>query len=203
MAMVEGKAIAWDIDDVLADNATGFADFCNKTWGLSMRPEDFSEDWCAMWGVDIDEVNRRSDIFHTSDAALNYRPHDGALEVITALAEKNENRIVTSRRQLLREHTAVWIGRHFPGAFASVHYSGIFDTFQHGDHLKTKVDVLKEIDADILVDDQLKHCVAAAEAGIPAILFGNYRWNQAETLPEGITRCETMQEVGEYFGVSR
>lgn len=201
--MIEGKTIAWDIDDVLADNATGFAAFCNTTWGLSMKPEDFSEDWCTMWGVDIDEVNRRSHIFHTSDAALSYRPHDGALQVITALAEANDNRIVTSRRQLLREHTATWVGRHFPGLFIEVHYSGIFDTFQHGDHLKTKADVLKEINADILVDDQLKHCIAAAEQGIPAILFGSYRWNQAETLPQGIIRCQTMQEVGEYFGVTR
>jgi len=200
--MIEGKIIAWDIDDVLADNASGFAAFCNKTWGLSMMPEDFSEDWCAMWGVDIDEVNRRSHIFHTSDAALHYRPHNGALQVIAALGEKNDNRIVTSRRQLLRTHTQSWVDKHFPELFNGVHYSGIFDTLQHGDHLKTKVDVLKEINADILVDDQLKHCIAAARAGIPAILFGNYRWNQAEILPQGITRCETMQEIGEYFGVA-
>ena len=201
--MIERKIIAWDIDDVLADNASGFAAFCNKTWGLSMTAEDFSEDWCAMWGVDIDEVNRRSHIFHTSDTALNYQPHAGALQVVTALAEANDNRVVTSRRQLLREHTATWINQHFPELFTEVHYSGIFDTFQYGDHLKTKVDVLKEIDADILVDDQLKHCIAAAEAGIPAILFGNYRWNQTEILPQGVVRCETMQEVGEYFGVAR
>ena len=201
--MIEGKTIAWDIDDVLADNATGFAAFCNEMWDLSMTPEDFSEDWCAMWGVDIDEVNRRSHIFHTSDAALYYRPHDGAQQVVAALAETNDNRVVTSRRHLLRAHTTTWVGQHFPGLFTDIHYSGIFDTFQHGDHLKTKADVLKEIEADILVDDQLKHCIAAAEQGIEAVLYGNYRWNQAEILPQGITRCATMQEVGEYFGVAR
>jgi hypothetical protein len=83
--MIQGKRIAWDIDDVCADNATGFAEFCNKTWGLAMTADDFSEDWCAMWDVDIDEVNRRSEIFHTSDAALNYAPHEGAYDTLLAL----------------------------------------------------------------------------------------------------------------------
>lgn len=201
--MVQSKIIAWDIDDVCADNASGFAAFCNKTWGLNMTADDFSEDWCAMWGVDIDEVNRRSHIFHTSDAALNYTPHEGAYDILKALSAENENHVVTSRRELLRAHTQQWIDRHFPDVFSGVHYSGIFDTFQYGDHLKTKADVLVEIKADYLVDDQLKHCIAAAEQGISAILFGDYKWNQADSLPELVTRCKNWHEVGEYFGAAR
>jgi len=201
--MIQGKRIAWDIDDVCADNATGFAEFCNKTWGLAMTADDFSEDWCAMWGVDIDEVNRRSEIFHTSDAALNYAPHEGAYDTLLALSKNNENHVVTSRRALLREHTDLWIAKHFPDIFTAIHYSGIFDNLKYGDHLKTKADVLVDIKADYLVDDQLKHCIAAVEHGIPAVLFGDYKWNQTDKLPAGITRCANWKEVEEYFDVTR
>ena len=38
----------------------------------------------------------------------------------------------------------------------------------------TKGMLAKEIKADYLIDDQLKHCSAAAELGIPALLFGVY-----------------------------
>lgn len=64
-------------------------------------------------------------------------------------------------------------------------------------------DVLVEIKADFVVDDQLKHCTAAVEQGIPTILFGNYRWNQAEELPKGVTRCKNWQEVAGYFDAAR
>lgn len=201
--MVEGKRIAWDIDDVLADNAGGFAEFCNTTWGLSMKPEDFSEDWCAMWGVDLEEVNRRSRIFHGSDVPLHYAPLVGAHDVVAALAEHNTNLVVTSRREALRAHTATWLDQHFSGLFASVHHSGIFDQETDTDHLLTKADVLVQISADFIVDDQPKHCFAAAERGIQAILYGNYNWNQVKLLPKGVVRCETPEALKEYFNVTR
>ena len=63
----------------------------------------------------------------------------------------------------------------------------------------TKADIVKQIGADYLIDDQPKHCFAAAEAGITSLLFGDYRWNRNVKLPEGVVKVRTWHEVLEYF----
>lgn len=49
------------------------------------------------------------------------------------------------------------------------------------------------------IDDQLKHCQAAASLGIKAVLLGDYPWNRTEKLPSGVTRCKDWPAVLEYF----
>lgn len=203
MNSLEGKLIAWDLDDTLAEHAQGFAELCNKLWGLKMTAEDFTEDWCTMWGVDLEEVNRRSRIIHASDASLYYPPIKGAYEVVSAVGERNTNLIVTSRREPLKAHTATWIANHFSGLFEGIYHSGIFDRETDQDHVLSKAELLQKLGADYLVDDQPKHCNAADELGIKAVLYGDYAWNRNVELREGVDRCHTMQELGEYFGVAR
>ena len=51
-----------------------------------------------------------------------------------------------------------------------------------------------------MIDDQPKHCLSAAECGVEALLFGNYRWNQLADLPDRVTRVQDWEEVERYFG---
>lgn len=191
--------LAIDADDVLADNAAGFVEFSNRTWDTKLTVADYSEDWASMWGVDVEEVEVRSKIFHASDAVLQYNPDPDALPVLTRLRDRYDLRVVTSRRRELQAHTGLWIATHFPGIFSNIHYSGIFDDFDHVSHLLTKGDIYEELPAAYAIDDQLKHCFAALERRIPAVLFGNHPWNQTEVLPGGIERCVNWKEVEEYL----
>jgi len=63
----------------------------------------------------------------------------------------------------------------------------------------TKNDVIKQIGADYLIDDQPKHCIAAAKAGIKTVLFGDYKWNRDLKLRKNMVRARNWQEVLEYF----
>jgi uncharacterized HAD superfamily protein len=191
--------LAIDADDVLADNAAGFVAFSNRTWGTELTVADYTEDWATMWGVDMDEVDERSKVFHASDTVLHYAPDPDALPVLTRLRDCYDLRVVTSRRRELQAHTGLWIATHFSDIFSNVHYSGIFDDFDDSSHLLTKGDIYEELPAAYAVDDQLKHCFAALERRIPAVLFGNRPWNQAKTLPKGVERCENWKEVEEYL----
>lgn len=203
--MGERLRILSDADDVLADNASGFAEFSNRTWGTNLTAEDFSEDWRTMWGVDLAEVNRRAKIFQTSDTVLHYKPIPGATVALQSIGKAHDLGVLTSRRHGLRAHTATWLDQHYPDAFPlGVHYSGIFDTVKTTDaHTITKAEKFLELGGDVLIDDQLKHCAAVAAYGKRAILYGNYAWNQASELPDGVTRCETWEEIEEYFNVAR
>lgn len=98
--------------------------------------------------------------------------------------------------------TKDWLQRHYGGLFDGVYFSGIYD--KPGLHRvnirKTKNDLLLELGARYLIDDQLKHCIAAEEHGVEAILFGDYTWNQYDgPLPAHVTRCPDWMAVEAYF----
>ena len=66
----------------------------------------------------------------------------------------------------------------------------------------TKAEVCKEIGAVALIDDSLKHLLQCSEVGIEGILFGDYPWNQTDSLPENITRCTNWLEVLEHLNIN-
>lgn len=105
--------------------------------------------------------------------------------------------IATSRRLQAQSDTLLWIEEHFPGIFASsaVYFSGLWDTVHKNSHKLTKTELITQINADVLIDDQLKHCLAVSETGRNAILFGDYTWNQADNLPDRVVRCHSWSEV--------
>ncbi len=193
--------IAIDIDDVLADNAAGFVAFSNAQWGTNLRPEDYDEHWAMLWQVDHAEVERRANHLHESGILNTYRHNDAALPVLKRLSLNYNLIIVTSRRLQVRADTTAWIHKHYPGIFTdeTIHFAGIWDTIDDQSIHRTKADVIDALGADYLIDDQLKHCQAVAAAGKTAILFGDYTWNQADTLPERIIRLHDWAAVEEFF----
>jgi 5'(3')-deoxyribonucleotidase len=197
------KTIAIDIDDVLARSAEGFAAFSNEQWGSNMTPDHHTEDWVVAWGVSLDEALERSKVVHASGVMGRYEHYEAALPVLVALHGKYDLVVLTSRRLVLKPETDQWIEDRFPGLFSAVHYAGIWDGTNKDDAYKrlkyTKAEICREIGADYLIDDQLKHCLAAAEAGLEVLLFGNYKWNQSAKLPKKVTRVAGWPAVQEYF----
>ncbi len=196
------QTIAIDIDDVLADNARGFIDFSNKMWGTNLDPSDYEEHWARMWQVDYDEVRRRADIFHESGVVREYTHADEALPVLHRLSGDYNLRIVTARRLQIRQDTLDWVHTHYPGIFTDevIHFAGIWDQIDDHSIHKTKLEVIDAIDADFLIDDQLKHCLAMADAGRQALLFGDYAWNRMDDEPiDTIRRVDSWAAVEEYF----
>jgi uncharacterized HAD superfamily protein len=195
------KTIA--IDDVLARSAEGFAAFSNERWGTSMTADDYTEEWTVAWGVSIDEALERSKVLHESGAFGRFANNEAAMTVLEGLRATYDLVVVTSRRIILKSETDTWIEKHFPGIFSGVHYAGIWDETNKDDALirlkHTKAEICRQIGADYLIDDQLKHCLAAAEAGLAVLLFGDYKWNQHVSLPKNITRTADWGAVQEYF----
>lgn len=189
--------IAVDVDDVLAENAAGIVAFSNQRWGTNLTVDDYDEHWAKMWQVDNAEVERRTAEIVSESLSAGYGHIGGALEVLERLAQHHHLMIATSRCLQVKGDTMAWIDEHFPGIFAStaVYFSGIWDELTNDSHRATKAELMTQINADVLIDDQLKHCQAVAAHGRNALLFGNYAWNQAATLPAGVVRCTNWHEV--------
>jgi uncharacterized HAD superfamily protein len=197
------KTIAVDVDDVLARSAEGFVSFSNEQWGSQMTVDDYTEAWDVAWRVDIDEAIARAKIFLTSGVFGTFKYDETALPVLAHLQKRYNLIVVTSRRKILKPQTNEWLDRHFPGIFSGVHFVGIWDDATKDDahtRLKqTKADMCRELGAEYLIDDQPKHCVAVAEAGLEALLFGTYAWNRHGSLPRAVTRVPNWTAVQEYF----
>lgn len=191
--------IAVDVDDVLASFALDFVSFSNTRWGTNLTVDQYDEHWGKMWQVDNNEVQRRSDEFHASDTVTGMSHHKAAEPVLKRLAESHELIIVTSRRRAIAEATERWLSEKFPSMFSRVIFAGMWDTNASNRHVMTKADIYREIEAEYVIDDQLKHCLAASDNGIKAILYGEYPWNKTDRLPALVTRCHDWLEVGDYF----
>jgi uncharacterized HAD superfamily protein len=191
--------IAVDIDDVLAASATGFIDWTNKKFGTHLTIEDYDEHWATVWKVERAEADRLSDEYHGSGYANDFAIFGEAKEVLEELKQRFTLILVTSRKRVLQKLTEEWINKHFPNIFRDCVFCGFYDVPEvYGIHL-TKTDFLKNIQADYFIDDQLKHVESAAEAGIPALLFGDYLWNRKDNLHKNIVRVKNWREVFEYF----
>lgn len=194
--------IAIDIDDVLADYAAGFVAFSNARWGTNLTVDDYDEHWAKLWQVDIDEIARRADILHDERMIAGIAHREEALPVLEKLSDKYKLIIITSRRIQGKDDTIQWITKHYPMFdVKDINFAGFWDTITHEAIHKTKGELAAGLGVAYVIDDQLKHCKSAAELGISALLFGNYGWNKADSLPEGVTRVASWRDVGEYFGV--
>lgn len=195
------KTIAVDIDDVLAANAEGFVEFSNKRWGTHLKPDDYTEHWAEMWGVDLEEVEKRRDVIVEERVFLKHRLFEEAQSALKKLAKNYKLVVVSSRGPRVQADTIDWINQSFDGIFSEVHFAKIWDRpINILEQLKmTKAEVRREIGADYLIDDQPKHCLAAAQAGITASLFGDYKRTRVNNLPKNVIKVKSWPAVLEYF----
>ncbi len=193
------KVIAIDIDDVLAAGAQGFVSFSNDTWGTNLTVEDYDEHWAVMWGVDNEEMKTRAQQIYNSGIIKNFKVIDEAYSVLKKLRSQYKFVVTTSRVTKVKDFTLNWIEENYPDIFDEVHFAGLYDTLTKDSHKLTKAAIVRSIGADFLVDDQPKHCFAAAGVGVQSVLFGDYPWNRSIELPDGVTRCTDWAQVLEYF----
>ncbi|RYF29712.1 MAG: hypothetical protein EOO17_00265 [Chloroflexi bacterium] len=197
---MQKKTIAVDIDDVLADQAAAFIRYSNQAWGTDLTIDDYTEHWVELWKVDLAEIEKRAHQYHESGTMGTFAHKSEALPVLKKLKQSYRLIIVTSRRTRVKDETLEWIEMYYNGIFDEVHFAGFFDTPARGRFTLTKADIVKDLGADYLIDDQPKHCLATASAGIQTILFGDYSWNRIDgSLPDRVTRCKDWKAVEVYF----
>ena len=191
--------IAVDIDDVILAETAYIVKYSNENWGHSLVADDYIEDWRKMWGVDDEELQKRVRVLHAPGVQTSYDMIEGALETLGHLAQHFKLVVLSSRRENVRQETIDWVNTFLPNIFADFYFTGFWDSGGQNAHLLTKGELVKSIGASYLIDDQPKHCFAAAEEGVQAILFGDYGVSRSLSLPEGVTRCKDWAAVLEYF----
>ena len=190
------ETLAVDIDDVVAAHIPDFVEYSNRVYGTDLTVDTYTEDWSELWGVPFEEVLRRAKEFH-KERLQHFEPIAEADYYLGKLAEKLDLIVVTARPKWNIDATHTWLDTHFKGYFTERHFVPIWEP----GNTVTKGDICVQVGADYLLDDQPRHCNAAAELGVTALLYGEYQWRRDHKVHDDVIKVDDWQAVAEYFGV--
>lgn len=194
------KTIAVDIDEVLARHNHALARFHNERYGTNHSEDDyFTDHWSKVWGVNLEEAERRAVEFHDTSQHASLEVVPGAFEVLRELKKTHRLVVVTVRRKQIIDITHRWLLEFYPEVFNDVKFIHFWDKR----NTKTKAEVCQDIGANWLIDDNIKHVSHMRAFGKKGLLFGDYAWNQAEVLPEDVVRVKNWKAVSRYFSEVR
>ncbi|HVS78994.1 MAG TPA: hypothetical protein VHD84_01755, partial [Candidatus Saccharimonadales bacterium] len=188
MPKAENKQIiAVDIDEVIFPTVVDLIDYVDREHSVKMTMEDFAtyhlEDVWPGGPEEGAEIIKA----YIKQVPVEIAPIKGAAEALAKLSERYELIIMTARDPAASVKTQEWLSRHFPEQFKDTHFVG---NRHDSKTWRSKAEVCKELGVTYLIDDLLTTVLDANEAGVKALLFGDYPWNRAETLPDGVTRVK-------------
>ncbi len=183
-----------DYDDVIIAIAPQVLEHYNRIYGTHAVLEDYMNySDLAAWGTsDQASVVERVEDYLENKNYQHFPPMENCIETINKLAERYELHVVTGRSSRLRPSTTAAINYFFPNIFSSVVYTNFFNS-----NIRSKADICRKLQANLLIDDHLPHVIGVAEQGIDVLLFGDYPWNQAENLPPHIRRVTSWSEIAD------
>lgn len=166
------QTIAIDCDDVIANINDAVRLFVNETYGLAHTPEEYrvTGEYKRYW----------ERIWGVAD-----HEHSDRFD-----------HFVASGRMAHLEPIEGALEANAPRLFDDVTFMHLWD---EGDTKATKAQICKELKATHLIDDNYDHCKLAAEAGVRALVFGDYGWNRDRPLMAGMQRVNSWHEVLDYF----
>lgn len=173
----------------------------NKRHGTHITLAEAYGNDLKVWGVEHDdEAIRRVYQLWKDNGYEDLVPIHQAVEVLSELKQHHELHLITGRADFLQEGARRWIEKNLPNIFASMEFTNYIVTESEAHVSRSKLEVCKAINADVLIDDHFYHAQQVAAGGVTVLLFGDYPWNQVdEPLPVGIIRIEDWLAVQRYF----
>lgn len=186
------QVIAIDFDDVIVETGIPLLQHYKTIYGVDVSPSNFYLPDIRVWGVDdIKIVHSRMQSYLMSKEYQDRVVPDNTVEAIHRLSERYELHIVTGRSPILSDATHWIVGKHFPGIFKSIEFTGLTSK----DEFRTKSEVCNQIGATILIDDHIYHAKDVVKFGVDVLLFGDYAWNQSDEIITGVRRVKDWGEV--------
>lgn len=192
------KVVAVDFDDVVFDFNGHFVPWHNKHFGTTLSYKDINSHVMEeVYKCDTATILERVRTFsHCGEHEL-VLPIGGAKEALRRLKNNYSLRVVTARAESFRPHVEEWNVMHFSETFDSLHFTNAFSGL-HKNVKRLKSSVCKEIDASVLIEDAIGNAFEVAGQNIP-VLLADRPWNQHSTLPHGIHRMHTWNDIVDWI----
>ena len=183
--------IAIDCDDVLVRTTQYIVDKYNEEYNTSVRLGSAHAPGNLEWSAGGEEVHRRIDSIQLSEAYGQLAPTAQAVDAVSELAGSHELHLITSRAKGIESVTQRMIDKYFSHCFTSVKHVG---------YGISKEATCRRVNAEVLIDDNLKHLLSAQTVGISNLLwFGHYPWQDRSVVPEGISVVSGWTQVVEHI----
>lgn len=182
------KTIALDLDDTLVDTIATLLDWIEESRGYRVDEARLA---AYQLGVDQQQTAEIVNGFYDALAHQKIGAVAGAPEACRTLKDAGfELVVITARKPEAAAVTDMLVERLFPGVFAGVYAVG---------HQTDKVKALRTVGARLLIDDNARQIRCAADAGVPAILFGHLPWNRDIAWPRRARAWTDVMAMSEAF----
>ncbi len=189
--------IAVDFDDVLVNSTELLPSLYNKKYGTSLKFSDMYQSRYDAFGVQTQqEAIRQLQTVMLDPGYTELVPDEIVIQGVHELAKIHELHVITGRAGFLEPYTRKVLDDYFAGCFASLEHTNHFDDGS-GEHIRrSKVDVCRQINADVMIDDLPHHLKEILDSGVSEVIsFGDYPWSRQIELGNHVVHCRDWTEV--------
>lgn len=175
--------VAVDVDEVLGNFLSALNRFIADRYSSNHSVSEYHVyEFFRIWNCSRDEAAIRvHEFFKTPYFKKGIHPIPGAQQVLHNLSRFCNLSVVTSRQNVIKDHTIDWIEKHYPGLFHEIHFG---NHFALDGQSKSKSEICRTLGAKILIDDNPRYANECAEAGIRSLLFDyedSYPWSKMDS----------------------
>lgn len=191
--------IGIDLDNVLADFSRSWLLYHNKKYDTNFSKENVKTyNMEEMFGNDYKTMVRRIKSFYRTKLFSNLNVIEGSRKTIKYLQESHKLFIITSRPSWTEMVTRKWVYSNYQNSFQEILIS---DQFGNKKNTRTKIDICKDKNIDIMVEDAPSYTKEVSEGGIKVILL-DQPWNQDVSMNKYIKRAYSWEEIKNYISMA-
>ncbi|KAJ6827018.1 uncharacterized protein M6B38_370185 [Iris pallida] len=182
-SMPEKMVVAVDVDEVLGSFLAALNKFIADRYSLHRSVSEYFvyEFFRQIWNCSRTEADIRvHEFFKTPYFTTGIHPIPGALHALRELSTFCSLSVVTSRQNVIKDHTLEWIEKHYPGLFQEIHFG---NHFALDGQSRPKSEICRSLGAQVLIDDNPRYALECAGVGIRVLLFdydNSYPWCKDE-----------------------
>lgn len=193
--------VAVDVDEVLGSFLAALNKFIadRYSWNHSVSEYHVYE-FFKIWNCSRERANYLvHEFFTTHYFEDGIHPIPGARDALQTLSSFCSLSVVTSRQDVIKNHTLEWIEKYYPGLFEQIHFGNHFALEGQS---RPKSEICRSFGAQVLIDDNPRYALECANDGMRVLLFdydNSYPWCKTgvdESHPL-VTKVHNWEEVEE------
>ncbi|KAK7265502.1 hypothetical protein RJT34_33122 [Clitoria ternatea] len=193
--------VAVDVDEVLGNFVSALNKFIADRYASNYSVSGYHVyEFCKIWNCSRDEADIRvHEFFKTSYFKSGIHPLPGSQTALQKLSRFCSLSVVTSRQNVIKDHTVEWIEKNYPGLFHEIHFG---NHFALDGVSRPKSEICRSLNAKVLIDDNPRYALECADVGIRVLLFDyedSYPWSKNEVVDQHplVTKVKNWAEVEE------
>ncbi|XP_066376554.1 uncharacterized protein [Miscanthus floridulus] len=200
-AVAAKMVVAVDVDEVLGSFLAALNKFIadRYSWNHSVSEYHVYE-FFKIWNCSRERANFLvHEFFATRYFQDGIHPIPGARDALQTLSSFCSLSVVTSRQDVIKNHTLEWIEKYYPGLFEQIHFGNHFALEGQS---RPKSEICRSFGAQVLIDDNPRYALECANDGMRVLLFdydNSYPWCKTgvdESHPL-VTKVHNWEEVEE------